>query len=573
MSTTEIISALLTLTAGIGVFLIACTVMSTNLESISSNRLRALFSNAAKNRILGVGIGTVGTMLIQSSGAMSVMVIGFVNAGIMSLTQAVTVIFGANIGTTITGQIVALGMFGSGISTSVMFSSLAGIGALLSMFAKKDVLKNVGGILTGFGLLFVGIEMMSDSMGSFVLLESVKLFLSGIDHSVLLVLIGTVLTAIIQSSSVTTSITITMVVSGLLSLEQGIFLVVGSNIGACVVAVIACLTSCKNAKRATFIHVLFNIGGAILFLFADFVIFKISGGNINTSYIFASLFPDAPQTQLAMFHTCFNIAKVIIMLPMTNLLIRLSVKIIPGKEASVHDTGDMRLYFVDDHMLRTPAVAVQQVKNEILNMANIAISNFKISLNAICQMDDSHIDEFRRNENELNYLSKELVHIIVKLSKLSLSESDYIYLSTTYHTIADLERIGDYAENIIEYADSLKSLREGFSQDALNEICEVEKMVEELYGCVMDVYNKPSLSRMEDIDAVEERIDSATGDMAKKHIARLNKNICSFNVGAQYLSLASNIERIADHLVNIAQACCPKSSFSDKSTFSKNDRK
>ena len=250
MDTTTAISALLTLLAGIGIFLIACQMMSSNLESASSSKLKKLFEKASKSKMLGVGIGTIGTAAIQSSGATSVMTIGFVNAGIISLSQAATIIYGANIGTTVTAQIVALGMFGGNtISTTIIFSAFAGLGAFITLFAKTGKWKTWGGILTGFGMLFVGLSLMSSSMGDFAALDGVKTFLARVSNPILLVLIGAIFTAIIQSSSVMTSIALAMVVTGLIGLDQGIFLTMGSNIGSCVVAIIAGLTSGRNAKR------------------------------------------------------------------------------------------------------------------------------------------------------------------------------------------------------------------------------------------------------------------------------------------------------------------------------------
>ena len=259
MDITAIITSILTLLAGIGVFLIACQMMSSNLEAASSDRLKVLFSKASNNKLLGVGIGALGTAAIQSSGATTVMTIGFVNAGIISLAQAATIIYGANIGTTVTAQIVALGMFGgNSVSTTIIFSAFAGLGAFLSIFSKRSTFKTTGGILAGFGLLFVGLELMSGSMKAFAAQEGVKAFLAGIGDPVLLVLIGTLLTAIIQSSSVMTSIALAMVVTGLISIDQGIYLTMGSNIGSCVVALIAGITSGTNAKRTALIHLLFN---------------------------------------------------------------------------------------------------------------------------------------------------------------------------------------------------------------------------------------------------------------------------------------------------------------------------
>ena len=253
------ITAILMLIAGIGIFLVACQMMSSNLESASSEHLKALFSKVGNNKLIGVGIGALSTAAIQSSGATTVMVIGFVNVGIMSLSQAATIIYGANIGTTITAQIVALGLSSEGgLSTTAIFAAFAGIGAFIALFSRKESWKTIGGILTGFGMLFVGLSMMSGSMEDFAQMDAVKVFLSSISNPILLVLIGAIFTAIIQSSSVMTSVAITMVVTGLISLNQGIYLTLGSNIGSCVVAIIAGMTSGKNAKRTALMHLIFN---------------------------------------------------------------------------------------------------------------------------------------------------------------------------------------------------------------------------------------------------------------------------------------------------------------------------
>ena len=267
MNAVEIATSVLSLIAGIGIFLIACTMMSSNLESLGSRKLKALFAKTSKSKLLGVGVGAAATAAIQSSSATTVMVIGFVNAGIMSLMQAATVIFGANIGTTITGQLVALGMFGSGaISTSVIFGALAGAGAFVLAFAKRDRAQKIGGILAGFGMLFVGLSMMSGAMSKFSELDSVRNFLAMFENPFLLVLIGALLTALVQSSSAMTSMAITMTVTGLITLNQGIYITMGSNIGTCVTALIAGLTSTKNAKRTALIHLIFNVAGVAIFM-------------------------------------------------------------------------------------------------------------------------------------------------------------------------------------------------------------------------------------------------------------------------------------------------------------------
>ncbi len=283
MNAQTIAVSVLTLIAGVGIFLIACSMMSSNLESIGSKRLKSLFAKTSKSKLIGVGVGVVTTATIQSSSATTVMAIGFVNAGIMTLAQAATVIFGANIGTTVTGQLVALGMFGdNAISSSVVFATFAGIGAFILAFAKKDKVQKIGGVLAGFGMIFVGISLMSGAMNVFAESPAVREFLAMFRNPVLLVLIGAALTAVVQSSSVMTSMAITMVVSGLININQGIYITMGSNIGTCITALIAGLTSGRNAKRTALIHLIFNVSGVAIFLLIG--LFMSLGGINYGSY-------------------------------------------------------------------------------------------------------------------------------------------------------------------------------------------------------------------------------------------------------------------------------------------------
>ena len=532
--------------------------MSSNLESVSSNKLKQLFARTSKSKLVGVGIGTVATAAIQSSGATTVMVIGFVNAGIMSLMQAATVIYGANIGTTITGQITALGMFENSISTGVVFATFAGIGAFIIAFAKKDLVKKIGGILAGFGMLFVGLDMMSASMETFAALDSVKNFLASITNPILLVLIGTILTAIIQSSSVMTSVAITMVFTGLINLDQGIYLTMGSNIGSCVVAIIAGLTSSTNAKRTALIHLLFNVSGVVIFMLVAMMMREISKAVnptkiITFGYLFGKMFPGVPQTQLAMFHTIFNVITVIIMLPLTNLSVKLVCKILPDKKKKDEQPAE-HFYYIDEHMLSTPPIAVQQTKNEIVNMAEIALHNYDLACDVICTLDYSQIEKFRQNENELNFLNKEIARFVVKLSKLEMNDADHNYLATTFHTITDLERVGDYAENIIEYADKLKESDQKFSDVAISEVRNLQSRINDLFQKVMKAYVNSDAASLDEANVIEDEIDDITETMGANHIERLRAGDCTPDVGAQYLSLASNSERVADHFINVGKS-------------------
>lgn len=553
MGTIDIITAVLTLIAGIGVFLVACKMMSVSLENAGSERLKRLFAKTGNNKWIGVGIGTVGTALIQSSGAVTVMVLGFVNVGVMSLSQAATIIYGANIGTTVTAQIVALGMFGSNsISTTVIFSAFAGLGAFLSMMAKRERWKQWGGIITGFGLLFVGLHIMSGAMDDFAALDSVKRFLATIRNPLMLVLIGALLTALIQSSSVLTSIVITMVFSGLISLDQGIFLTMGSNIGSCVVALIAGLGSGTNAKRTAMIHLIFNVMGVLVFLCIALTLRLASRGTVSFGSLFERVMPNVPQMQLAMFHTLFNVCTMLLALPLTETLVRLACRLVPGHLDSSTQPS-MHLHYLDEGMLSTPVVAVQQMKEEVERMADLAMNNFYRAIRTVITLDFKEVAQFKADESELNFLNAELTRYVALLSKRSLNDQDARFLSANLKTVSDLERIGDYAENIVEYADSLKSQKASFSQAAIGEIKAVEKLIEQLYGEIKKVYQTSDKDALEKAYQIEDQIDDFTEMMEARHIQRLVDGQCTPQVGAEYISLSQNAERIADHLINVGK--------------------
>ena len=552
----NVLTAILTLVAGIGIFLVACQMMSSNLETASSSRLKSLFSKVSNSRLIGVGIGALGTAAIQSSGATTVMVIGFVNVGIMSLAQAATVIYGANIGTTVTALIVAMGLSGGGgISTTTIFAALTGIGALIGLFSKNDNVKTWGGIITGFGMLFVGLSIMEGSMKSFAEMEEVRLYLAGVDNALLLVMLGAVLTAIIQSSSVVTSIAITMVVTGLITLNQGIFLTMGSNIGSCVVAIIAGMTSGTNAKRTALIHLFFNCFGVIVFMCAAGIMYLASSGTFGFGTIFEDLFPGVPQFQLALFHTFFNVTTVLIILPLTDYLVRLVCHIIPdSRDAANGQAAQPHFYFVDDKMLRTPIIAVHQVQLEIEHMAAVAMHNYDIAIYTISHLDFRQMDEFRANEAQLNYLNRSLIPYIVRLNNLPVSEEDHRYLATAIRSVGDLERIGDYAVNITEYAEDLHKSGEAFTGETLDEIELMREAIFSVYQCVMKAYMEKDFKALDAANAHEDEVDNLTENMEKQHLRRLTDGVYSANVGAQYQELASDSERIADHLINVGKS-------------------
>ena len=545
-----VITAVLMLLSGIGVFLVACNMMSSNLESLSSSKLRGLFAKNSDKKAFGVVIGATTTAAIQSSGATTVMIIGFVNAGILSLSLAATMIYGANIGTTITAQIVALGLFGQDtISMSLIFASLAGIGAFFSIFAKSDRNKKIAGILTGFGLIFVGLTLMSDSMVDFAQMDDVKNFLASIDNIILLLIVGILLTALVQSSSVVTSVAITMVVTGLIDLEQGIYLTLGSNVGSCIVAILAGFSSGTNAKRTALIHLFFNITGVLVFVIAGYII--VAAGGPSYSALFEWAFPGAPQIQLAMFHTFFNVVGVLIMLPLTGKLVSLVTRLVPDNDKENKNIMEPRVFYIDRYMLKTPSLAIQQLKKEIKNMMKIAKENYDLSCDMIATKDISEKTRFEYNEKELNYLNKELVSFLVGLSDTELTEKDSLFVSTTYHVLTDLERVGDYAENILEYTERFIEHNASFSEDAINSVYELKKLITQLYEYVYEAYDKRDYEVLKKAFEVEEEIDVATKRMVQEHIDRLNNNKCKSEAAPEYLLFVSNSERVADHFMNV----------------------
>lgn len=549
MDISQIVSNFLGLVAGVGIFMVACETLSKNLQAISSKKLKALFSKVSNNKIVGVCIGALTTMLIQSSGATTVMVIGFVNTNIISLNQAATIILGSEIGTTLTGQIVALGMFGKQtISMTSIFATLVGIGAFLDIVAKKDKTKSIAGVMIGFGMIFVGLSLMSSSMNSFAELDLLKEFIATIKSPVLLIVIGAILTALIQSSSAMTTIAITMIAAGLINIEQGIYITLGANVGSCVTGALAALTSGTNAKRTSVFQLLFNIGGVVLVAIVDSLIKLSSNNSLSFGIMIANAFPNIPSTQLAMFHTIFNVATVLIALPFSNLFVKICNRLVKKSE---DDNAGSKLYYFDENMMSTPTVAVAIIKNEIINMADIAIKNFNIAIDTIINLDFSKNKEFETNEDELDYLNTTLVVIISKLSKLVTNMNDSAFLSSSYRVISDLERVGDYSENIIEYADYLQKSEQKFTTVAINEIEEVRNTVNELYTASITVYTHYDEARMKQAFELEEKIDDLTEKMSNNHIDRMNKGDCNADVGAQYLQLSSDVERIADHLINI----------------------
>lgn len=539
--------AFLSLLGGIGVFLYGMKLMGDSLEMVAGNEIKRMFAKISNKKLIGVGIGTVTTAVVQSSAAIIVMSMGFVNSGLMSLTQAITISYGANIGTCVTALIVAVGVGGfADVQLTVIFAALAGVGALMIMFTKKDKVKKIGGIITGLGMIFVGLSVMTSSMSIFSQSDKISAFLAKISNPALLLLFGILFTALIQSSSAVSGIVITMVASvpALLQFDQALYIILGSNIGTCITSLIAAIGTNTNAKRAAVINVFYKTVGVIIF------------GILSIWVPFGKMFSvfKAPALQVAMFHLFFNVVATVIFFPFTNLMVKASEKIMPEKKKPV-DENEPHLYFLEERLLRTPPVAVAQLKNEIENMAEIAKTNFDKCMDAVMVGKVSDvIDEIAKNEKCLNFLNREITKYLVKLSQVDLSEDDKLLISTSYHTVSDIERIGDYAENISEYAEKMEADKLTFSPKAISEIQTLKATITNLYDEVMKTYKEVTLDYIDKVNEYEESVDRQKEEMGEHHIERMNKGECTPEVGAIYLSLSSNAERVADHMTNIAYA-------------------
>lgn len=547
MNWLDIFYAFLSLLGGIGVFLYGMKLMGDSLETVAGNEIKRMFAKISDKKLIGVGIGAVTTAVVQSSAAIIVMSMGFVNSGLMSLTQSIAISYGANIGTCVTALIVAVGVGGfANVNLTIIFAALAGVGALTIMFSKKDKVKKIGGIITGLGMIFVGLSVMTDSMSIFSQSDKVSAFLLKISNPALLLLFGILFTALIQSSSAVSGIVITMVAAtpALLQFDQALYIILGSNIGTCITSLIAAIGTNTNAKRAAVINVFYKTVGVIIF------------GVLSIWVPFGKMFSvfKAPALQVAMFHLFFNIVATIIFFPFTKYMVKASEKIMPDK-AKPEDENAPRMYYLEERLLRTPPVAVAQLKNEIENMAGIAKSNFDKCMDAVMEGKASDvIDDISKNEKCLNFLNREITKYLVKLSQVDLSETDKLLISTSYHTVSDIERIGDYAENISEYAEKMEADKLTFSPSAVSEIQTLKTTITNLFDEVMKTYKEDTLDYIDKVNEYEESVDRQKEEMSERHIERMNKGACTPEVGAIYLSLASNAERVADHMTNIAYA-------------------
>lgn len=543
-SAMDIVESVLLMLAGTGVFLIGINMMGSNLESLAGSKMRTLFDKISSNRFTGLLTGAGVTAVIQSSGATTVMVVGFVNAGLMTLTQAAPIIMGANIGTTITAQIVAL----ESLKITAWFAVLAAVGAFMQMLSKKDTIKKLGALLAGLGMVFVGMDVMKNSMSLIAEIDAVTNVFKNTTNPAILILLALALTALVQSSSATSGILIALAGSFGIPLKSIMYATLGINIGSCITSVIASIGTNANAKRATAIHLLFNTIGMIVFL----PIIIWSPIDVWFETMFANV-----ETQSAMFHTFFNILMTLVLIPFVKPLVWVATKVVPEKKAKddvEENYMPERFKFIDKRILSTPAIAINQTKHEIILMSEIAYKNFKLSLNCVKNGKLEKQEKFANREKHLNFLNREISKFLVELSAKEISFKDELMLASFYHVVSDLERVGDYSENIMEYADELQKLKTTFSDVALAQLDEMTEAIHKVFENSIKAFEYQDMELLEVVYKYEDMVDEFKMQLDRDHIKRLNSNQCSASTGAVYLSLVSNLERISDHMQNIAKS-------------------
>ena len=525
---------LIQLIGGLGLFLYGMKLMGDGLENATGDKLKSILEKVTGNKFIGVLVGATVTAIIQSSSATTVMVVSFVNAGIMSLVQAVGVIMGANIGTTITAQMVSLDL-------DAIAPLFAGVGAIAMLVCSKKKIKDIFSIILGFGILFMGMNLMSSSMEP---LRESQLFMDIIivigDNKLLGVFTGLIMTAIIQSSSATTGILVALATTGSINIEAALPIILGCNIGTCVTALLASVGANRTAKKASLIHLFFNIIGVIIFLpFMDLLIDLIQ-----------KISPLDVKRQVANAHTIFNVAITIILLPLSNYLVLLVNKIMPGDD-EIEKEGAI---YLDKNLLDTPVVAVNQVFKETIRMGTLAKNNLELSMRTFLYDEENFIDEVYKNEKTINILEKEITDYLVCLSSYDIPEHDSKILSATYHVINDFERIGDHAENIIELASEKINGKVVIANDAKDELLLMYSETLNAVKIALDSYSKKDVNIAIKIKDIEEKIDNYEATLRENNITRLNERKCNANASTIFLDLVSNLERIGDHANNIAQA-------------------
>ncbi len=530
--------------AACGAFLVGFKFLSDNMEKLFGRSLKSLFNKTSDKKWVGVGMGAVSTAVIQSSGVTTVMVIGFVNAGIMTLYQAATVIMGANIGTTITAQLAAFSSF----DIAPIFISLLFIGVMMEMLSKNDKIKSIGLALAGLGLVFFGLEIMSDAMSGYKESPTVQNLLISMQNPFLLLVFGIVFTALLQSSSAVTTIIIAMAGQGLLIGGGGnavLYIILGSNIGSCVTALISSIGTSANARRASIIHLLFNVIGTVIFTIMLLIWSEDVVGKNFYDVTFAQWFPK-PATQIAMFHTFFNVTCTLIFLPFTKLLVKASQVLVRDKAATEKEAWE--LVYMDKRFLNTPAVALGQLKKETFRMADMSMESMRMAFDGFIDRDLDAVSKVYEANETIAKVSEQISNYLVQTSASGISLADEKQVNSLHNNLGDLTRISEIADNLTKY--TTRAVKESLVfSDGINEKLGVmHNLLQEQYGLVKRIVLGEERGLVAESDALEDKIDVMRRELVAEHIVRLSQGKCRPENNTIFVNLVCNLERAGDHL-------------------------
>ena len=536
-------SILLGLLGGLALFLYGMQMMSSGLEAAAGNRMKRILERLTSNRFLGVLVGAVITAVIQSSSATTVMVVGFVNSGMMTLRQAVWIIMGANVGTTITGQLIAL-------DVGALAPLFAFVGVAMVVFLKKPQIHHYGNILAGLGVLFIGMEMMSSSMEPLREWPAFVNIVSTFSNPVIGILVGALFTALIQSSSASVGILQALAVSGVIGLDSAVYVLFGQNIGTCITAVLASVGTSRNAKRATVIHLMFNLFGTVLFTIVCIM--------TPLTDLMVSLTPGRPEAQIANMHTLFNIVTTLLLLPFGNGLVKLAMRILPDRRESGEE--GMHLAFLmtnpthtkQEHPIGFSAMYITQLRQELNRMLGMARDNIATSFQAVLDVDPKKMEGAEATEDYLDYLNKEISQYISQVIVHETNEQDSTAVSAYFKITGNIERIGDHAMNICEYTQMMHDKQIHFSEEARGELQKMEQVSLEAMDLLQQGVTDPT-EWLSQVAALEQRIDDMTEEYRRNQLERMRRGSCSDEACIIFSELLTDFERIGDHALNIAQ--------------------
>lgn len=525
---------------GLGLFLFGMELMSDSIEKVAGARLRRILEIFTTNRFMGMIVGIIFTGIVQSSSACTVMVVSFVNSGLMNLYQAAGVIFGANIGTTVTSQLISFNL--SEYAPVILLCGVLGM-----MFGKKEQVKKIAEVVVGFGILFVGLSTMSSAMEGMKNVPEVVNLLGSLKNPFLATLVGFVLTSIIQSSSVTVSIVLLLASQGLLELPITLYIILGCNIGSCTTALLASMSGKKDAKRAAMIHFLFNVIGTVII----YVVLLAAEGTVVRAI--GSISSDNGRF-VANAHTIIKVFQVLVLFPFSNWIVKLATFCVRGEDQKINYRESYQLKYIGEKVVFNPATAVVDVVKEVERMAELAGENLNRAMNALITLKEEDIEEVYEVEKNINFLNHSITDYLVKINQTTLPIEDLKSLGGLFHVVNDIERIGDHAENVADAARQRKESGVTFSKDAQRELGEMLDMVNLLIQYSMEMFANGDETHMQEVIGLEDQVDAKEKELQHLHVQRLTKGECTAEAGMMFSDIISGLERVADHATNIAFA-------------------